>query len=217
MSDVSALQAPDLPELEQLSLAAVLDASAIDVSGALVAGDGSAVQAGRVRVRESELRAVVLEAGNVPGLTLADVIMRDCGMSNVNGREGRLTRVEVHHSQLVGFDLSRGDVRDVRVVDSSLQLASFASATLRNVVFERVSLAEASFMHARLESVAFVDCRLQGADFRHAKLAGCAIRGASLAGVLGVEFLRGLRMPWPDVMASAGALAVALGIDIEPD
>ena len=141
-------------------------AGAIDLTGALVAGDGSTVQAGRVRLRESELRGVVLEPGNVPGLTLGDVIMHDCGLSNVDAREGRLARVEVHRSQLVGFGLSRGDIRDLRVVDSSLQLASFASATLRNVVFERVNLTEASFMHARLEAVAFVDCRLEGADFR---------------------------------------------------
>jgi uncharacterized protein YjbI with pentapeptide repeats len=214
VTDVSALQAPDLPELEEASLP---DEGTIDLSGAVVTGDGRAVAASRVRVRESELRAVVLEAGTAPGLTLADVIMRDCGMSNVDGREGRLTRVEVHRSQLVGFGLSRGDVRDLRVVDSSLQLASFASATLRNVVFERANLAEASFMHARLESVAFVDCRLAGADFRHVKLAGCVLRGASLEGVLGVESLRGLRMPWPDVLGSAGALAAALGIDVESD
>jgi uncharacterized protein YjbI with pentapeptide repeats len=215
MTDVSALQAPDLPELEAVSLP--VDAAAIDLSGALVAGDGSALRAARVRLRECELHGVVLAAGSAPGLMLADVIMRDCGMSNVDGREGRLSRVELHRSRLVGFGLSRGDVRDLRVVDSSLQLASFASATLRNVVFERVNLAEASFMHARLESVAFVDCRLSGADFRHVTLAGCAMRGASLDGVLGVDSLRGLRMPWPDVLASAGALAVALGIDIESD
>lgn len=213
MTDVSALQAPDLPELEPGSLSA--GSGAIDLSGALVAGDGGTVAAERVRIRESELRGIVLEPGNVPGLTLIDVILRDCGMSNVDGREGSLNRVEVHRSQLVGFGISGGEVRNVRVVDASLQLASFASGKLRNVVFERVNLAEASFMHARLESVAFVDCRLEGADFRHAKLAGCVIRGASLDGVLGVESMRGLRMPWPDVMASAAALAVALGIDIE--
>ena len=215
MTDVPALQAPDLPDLVAVSLPAAADAGAIDLSGALFTGDGGTLPAGRVRVRESELRGVVLEAGSVPGLTLADVIMRDCAMSNVDGREGRLNRVEIHRSQLVGFGLNGGDVRDLRVVDSSLQLASFASATLRNVVFEQVNLAEASFMHARLEAVAFVDCRLQGADFRHAKLAACAIRGASLDGVLGVDSLRGLRMPWPDLMASAGALAAALGIDVE--
>ena len=216
MTDVSALQAPDLPPLEEVSLAAA--AQAIDdLAGALVSGDGGSVAAGRVRVRESELRGVVFAPGNSPGLTLADVILRDCGMSNLDGREGRLNRVEMHRSQLVGFALSGGDVRDLRVVDSSLQLVSFASATLRNVVFERVNLAESSFMHARLESVAFVDCRLDGADFRHARLTACAIRGASLDGVLGVESLRGVRMPWPDVLASAGALAAALGISVEPD
>jgi len=217
VTDVSALQAPDLPELEDVSLSTAAEAGALDVSAALVTGDGSAVAAARVRVRESELRGVVLEPGTVPGLTLTDVILRDCGMSNVDAREGRVTRVEVHRTQLVGFGLDRGEIRDLRVVDSSLQLASFASATLRNVVFERVNLAEASFMHARLESVAFVDCRLQGADFRHAKVAGCAIRAASLDGVLGVESMRGLRMPWPDILASAGALALALGIDVEAD
>jgi uncharacterized protein YjbI with pentapeptide repeats len=215
VTDVSALQAPDLPELVEASLAP--DAGTIDLSGALVTGDGLAVQAQRVRVRESELQGVTLEPGNVPGLTLADVIIRDCGMSNVDAREGHLSRVEMHRSQLVGFGVSLGQVRDLRVVDCSLQLASFASATLRNVVFERVNLAEASFMHARLESVAFVDCRLEGADFRHAKLTGCAIRGASLDGVLGVESMRGLRMPWPDLLGSAGALAAALGIDVDPD
>jgi uncharacterized protein YjbI with pentapeptide repeats len=215
VTDVSALQAPDLPELQELALPS--DGGAVDLSGALVAGGGAAVAVTRVRVSESELRGVVLEPGHLPGLALADVIMRDCGMSNVDAREGRLSRVEMHRSQLVGFGLTRGDVRDLRVVDSSLQLASFASATLRNVVFERVNLAEASFMHARLESVTFVDCRLQGADFRHVKLTGCAIRGASLEGVLGVECLRGLRMPWPDVLASAGALAAALGIDVAAD
>jgi len=215
VTDISALQAPDLPDLEQITLR--LDDGAIDLSGARVDGDAGAVTATRVTARESELRGVTLEPGTVPGLTLADVILRDCGLSNLDAREGRLTRVEVHRSQLVGFGLTRGDVRDLRVVDSSLQLASFASATLRNVVFERVNLAEASFMHARLESVAFVDCRLQGADFRHVKLAGCLVRGASLDGVLGVESMRGLRMPWPDVLASAGALAAALGIDVESD
>jgi len=215
VTDVSALQAPDLPELEELPLSA--DGGVIDLSGALVVGESAPVRASRVRVRESELRGVVFEAGNLPGLTLADVIMSDCGLSNVDGREGHLIRVEMRRSQLVGFGLTGGEGRDVRIVDSSLQLASFASATLRNVVFERVNLAEASFMHARLESVAFRDCRLDGADFRHVKLAGCAIRGASLDGVMGVEALRGLRMPWPDVLASAAALAVALGIEVESE
>ena len=219
MTEIASLQSPDLPELTAVELTAGSDE--LELSGALVARDGSQshepVAVRRVRVLESELRGLVLEAGTAAGLTLIDVRLDGCGLSNVDGREGLLTRVELCRSQLVGFGFTRGEVRDLRVMDCSLQLASFTSATLHNVVFERVNLSEASFMDARLEAVAFVDCRLEGADFRDARLSGCAIRGATLDGVLGVESLRGLRMPWGDVLSSAGALAAALGITIEQE
>lgn len=78
-------------------------------------------------------------------------------------------------------------------------------------------MTDASFMAARLESVEFIGCKLTGADFRGAKIKGCAIRGSSLDDVLGIESLRGLRMPWGDLLASAGALAAALGIAVEAD
>jgi uncharacterized protein YjbI with pentapeptide repeats len=187
----------------------------LELSAARVGASDGPLAARRVRVRESELDGVVFEPGNAPGLTLVDVVVRGCGLSNLDAREGLMSRVEIRGSQLVGFGFTRGEVRDLWVVDSSLQLASFASAKLTNVVFERVNLAESSFMDARLEAVAFVDCRLDGADFRRAFVSGSAIRGASLEGVLGVESLRGVRMPWADVIGSAGALAAALGIVVE--
>lgn len=221
MTEIAALQAPDLPELAPIAVDR--GAEDLDLSGVLVGADASDAAGGRplaarrVRVRESELRGLVLEPGTAAGLTLIDVILDGCGLSNVDGREGLMRRVEIRRSQLVGFGFSRAEIRDLRVVDSSLQLASFTSAALHNVVFERVNLAEASFMDARLEAVAFVDCRLEGADFRDARLSSCAIRGASLDGVVGVESLRGTRMPWPDVLSSAGALAAALGITIEQE
>jgi uncharacterized protein YjbI with pentapeptide repeats len=211
---IAALQAPDLPELTPV-VPVLSDSGDLELSGARVSGFGAAVAPRRVRVRESELEGLVFEAGNAPGLSLVDVVMRNCNLSNVDAREGLLTRVAMHGSQLVGFGFTRGEIRDLHVTDSSLQLASFSSAKLHNVVFERVNLAEASFMEARLEAVAFVDCRLDGTDFRRATLSGCAIRGASLDGVLGVESLRGVRMPWADVVGSAGALATALGIVVE--
>lgn len=71
-------------------------------------------------------------------------------------------------------------------------------------------------MDAQLETVTFIDCKLAGADFRGVKLKGCAIRGTSLDGVLGVDCLQGVAMPWVDVLDSAGAIAAALGIRIEP-
>jgi hypothetical protein len=72
-------------------------------------------------------------------------------------------------------------------------------------------------MEAQLAAVEFVDCRLSGADFRGVKTKGCAIRSSSLDGVLGVDSLKGVAMPLADVLASAAALATALGIVVEFD
>ena len=206
--------APDLPELERTALAG---SGPIELSGALVDSPGAdPVRASRVSIIESELRGVTLEAKVAPGLRLRDVILRDCSLSNIDGREGEIARVEIHHSQLVGFGATRSRIRDLRVVDSSLQLASFVGARLQRVVFAGVQLSEASFEHTRLDAVQFIDCRLDGADFTGATLTDCAIRGSSLDGIAGIASLRGVRMPWPDVLGSAAALARAFGIEIEP-
>ena len=208
-----AIQAPDLARLEAQQLP---QDGELLLSGALVEPDGGgSVSARRVRVRESELRGVTLDVDNAPGLELTDAVLRDCGLSNVDAREGRIRRVQLRHCRMVGFSCALGELQDVRLIDCSLELGSLASARLRNVSFERVNLAEASFMEARLEAVEFVDCKLAGTDFRRASVGACAIRGASLDGVLGIDSLRGLRMPWTDALASAGAMAAALGIVIE--
>jgi uncharacterized protein YjbI with pentapeptide repeats len=216
----SALQAPDLPELEPTELAGAARGGAVELRQALVRArppGAEPVRAQQARIRESELHGVVLEAGGSPGLELIDVVLRDCGLSNVDAREGVLRRVEAHRCRLVWFGISNGDVQHLRIVDSSLQLASFAWARLRHVVFERVNLTDSSFMGARLEDVEFIDCTLGGADFRQAAIRGAAIRGASLTGVLGIESMAGLRMEWTDVLASAAELAAALGITVLDD
>jgi uncharacterized protein YjbI with pentapeptide repeats len=211
------IQAPDLPELATPSPIPGADGDGdLALTGVLVAPEANTVvHARRVRLRECELRGLQVQADNAPGLELMDVILRDCDLSNIDGREGSVARVQAERCRMVGFGLSGGRVRDLAVTDSTLQLASFARAGLQRVVFERVNLAEASFMEARLERVAFVDCRMTGADFRGARLTACEIRGASLEDILGIESLRGLRMPWGDVVASAGAMAQALGISVD--
>jgi hypothetical protein len=96
-----------------------------------------------------------------------------------------------------------------------MMLCSFAHSALRRVAFENVNLREASFLETRLTSVSFSGCDLTGADFRGARLKECTIRGSSLDGVVGVESLRGLTMPWVDLVGSVEALAAALGIEVE--
>jgi uncharacterized protein YjbI with pentapeptide repeats len=206
---------PDLPELEPLALAGLDDATAVVLEGVRVDGRGAGALGGRgLRAIECELLGVTVADGHAPGFELRDVILRGCDLSNVEAREGTLRRVEIHESRLVGFGLSGGEAADVRVIGSSLRLASFAGARLRGVVFRGVDLTEATFLDAELDGVGFLGCRLAGCDFRGARVRAGAIRGANLDGVLGIGALRGIEMPWTDVVASAAAMAEALGIGI---
>ena len=208
---------PDEPDLQPHALA-LDDAGGLVLDGALVAPPSAEpVRAARVVIKESELRGVTFQAPAATALELRDVRLSGCDLSNVEAPEPSIWRVEVADSRLLGFRAAGGDVRELRVTDSSLALATFAFARLRNVVFERVDLTEASFMEARLDRVEFIDCRLAGTDFRGATLNVCAIRGASLDGVVGIESLRGVRMPWSDIVGSAAALAAGLGIQVESD
>jgi uncharacterized protein YjbI with pentapeptide repeats len=209
---------PDLPDLEELQIEASELPVAVALEGVLVEQPGQhRVRADAIRIKESELRGVTVETERPVDFLLSDAVLRDCDLSNVAARGGTIKRTELHQSRLVGFDLSEGSAQDVRLIDCSLTLATFAFAQLRTVVFERVNLAESSFMQSVLHEVEFIDCKLDGVDFRGVRLNGCAIRGSSLDGVLGVDSLRGLTMPWEDVVGSAAAMALALGIETEAD
>jgi uncharacterized protein YjbI with pentapeptide repeats len=205
--------APDLPELQLTD--PEREGGSLVLDGARVDPRDEALRVEGVEIVESELRGVTLEAGRPLEFRLRDTVLRDCDLSNIEGREATLTRVVVSNSRLIGVAFSPAKLRDVAVADSMLSLASFAFGELRDVLFERVNLREASFMEARLENVSFIDCQLEGADFRGVRLRDCVMRGSSLEGVIGVESLRGLTMPWADVVASAGVLAAAAGIEIE--
>jgi uncharacterized protein YjbI with pentapeptide repeats len=117
----------------------------------------------------------------------------------------------------VGFALTEGDLQDVHVGGGTMMLASLEQSRLQRVVFDEVVLREASFAGARLDDVTFAGCDLAGADFRGARLRNCVMRGSTLDGLVGIESLRGLSLPWPDLVASAGALAGALGIGVVED
>lgn len=213
-----AIDPPDLPELLDERLGDV-DPAELRLSGVRIeGGEGEPpIAATAVRINESELSGLVFEPEAVRDLTLRDVAMGGCDLSNVNARAGSMVRTTIARSRLVGLSVADLKIQDLHVEDSTMMLASFAGSKLRTVAFEGVNLREASFMEAALELVAFIDCDLAGVDFRGAKLQRCLIRGSSLEDVSGVGSLKGLTMPWPDIVASAGALAQELGINIEAD
>jgi uncharacterized protein YjbI with pentapeptide repeats len=214
------LRPPRIPdELLARALAECDTAGEFDLEGARVEADadGASISARWVEIVESDLTAVTFDAGVLRHLDVRDSVFRMCDLSNVATRRGSVRRAELRQSRLVGFTLTDGDVEDVRAVGGSMMLASFEQSRLQRVVFDEVDLREVSFAGAHLAGVAFLDCDLAGADFRGARLRNCLMRGATLDGVAGIESLRGLAMPWPDLVASTGALAAALGITVAED
>jgi uncharacterized protein YjbI with pentapeptide repeats len=67
-------------------------------------------------------------------------------------------------------------------------------AALTDVVFERCELREATLSGARLERV--------------------EMRACDLAALRGAEALKGVRMPWSDVLENAPLFAATLGVEI---
>jgi uncharacterized protein YjbI with pentapeptide repeats len=208
--------APDLPEFAATDTGVrpgddglVLDRVRLELDGAV------RVPVTAMQISESDIRGLSIDPGPSLGLRLTDVALRNCDLSNLQASEGSLNRVAIGRSKLIGFGIDGGRAWDLRVTDSSLSLASFAYTGLRDVIFERVNLREASFTEARLEGVEFIDCQLEGLDLRRARLKHCSIRGSALDGVIGIEALKGVTMPWADVVASAAALADTVGINVE--
>lgn len=167
-----------------------------------------------VRIAAADVRGLGLEGGDVD-LHLRDSVLADCDLSNVQSRKAHVHRVEFQGCRLVGLGLIESELESVKFSEGTLMLGSFGHSRLHRVVFEGVNLSEASFVGADLTQVVFDRCVLTGTDFRSARLSACEIRGSSLDGVLGISSLKGVTMPAADVVASAAALAAALGIDID--
>jgi uncharacterized protein YjbI with pentapeptide repeats len=85
------------------------------------------------------------------------------------------------------------------------------------VTFEDCRLAQTDFLDSQLRDVRFDRCDLTEADFRGATLRRCEARGCELSAIQGADRLRGLSMPWPEIVANAGVWATALGLAVLED
>lgn len=133
-----------------------------------------------------------------------------------NRREARFSarRVEILRGRLTGAQLPESTLVDVTFADCRADLVSFRFAKLERVVFRDCRLEEADFYGAELEDVLFERCDLRLASIDHARSKRVELRGCNLDGMQGAEALRGVRMPWNDIVGNAPLFAAALGIEI---
>src|SRR3954466_1152683 len=166
---------------------------------------------------DSEFDGTDLSAAKLQNLFLVDCRLQRANLANTVVRNGSMRRVEFGGCRLTGFQWTGGEVRESSFADCRADMASFESSRLSHVSFSDCDMREADLRSARLEAVRFERCDLSGADLRGARLERCEMRGCTLDGLRGAERLRGVAMPWPDILAAAGVFAGELGVRVLDD
>lgn len=144
---------------------------------------------------------------------LVDAVVEGREWSNLRVLRLSLRRVELRLCRLTGTELAESMLEDVTFRECRLDFAGLRFAKLERVVFSDCRMADCDFGGAMLEDVLFERCELREADFSAAKAKRVELRGCDLEGLRGVESLRGVRMPWNDVLQNAPLFAAALGIE----
>jgi uncharacterized protein YjbI with pentapeptide repeats len=145
---------------------------------------------------------------------LTDVIVRDADWANRRITRASVLRAELHTVRLTGADLAESTFRDVRFVGCRLDLAAARLSRFERVVFSDCRLEELDLYGSQLQDVLFERCVLREATISGVKSKRVELRGCDLTGLRGAEALRGMRMPWNDVLENAPLFAAVVGIEI---
>jgi uncharacterized protein YjbI with pentapeptide repeats len=163
---------------------------------------------------EARFERVDLSGARLANLFLSDCELASCNLANAAVHGGSMRRVVVEGGRLTGLLWTAGSIRDAEFRDCRADMASFERCQLERVLFSDCDLRDADFRSVRAESLVFSRCDLSGADLTHAQLSGCEMSGCTLDGLRGVDRLRGVAMPWPDILAAAGVFAGELGVRV---
>ena len=185
------------------------------MSERLVAGnDWSSRDAVGLRLTECRLDNVALDETELRRSGIRDVLVAGGSWANGDAGEAFLKRVEFRNTRLTGVSFANATLEDVVFGDCRLDLSSFRFAKLSSVRFDGCLLAESDFYEAAVKAVVFSSCSLVEASLAGVTFDDTELRGCDLSAIGNAERLRGVRMPWADIVQSADVLAAGLGIEI---
>ncbi|WP_420174977.1 pentapeptide repeat-containing protein [Luteococcus sp. OSA5] len=167
----------------------------------------------------AELVSLRIDGGSLAGsrwyrTNWVDLALRQADAANTAFHESTLKRVTWQECRLVGLTLSGCTLTDVAHRDCLLSMANLRFANLNRVEFVGCDLRGADFTSARLTEVRFIDCLLDEANFTEARCDRVEINGGALAGLRGIDGLRGASIQVSDVLELAGPMARALGLEL---
>lgn len=119
--------------------------------------------------------------------------------------------------RLTGVVLADAKMTNVAFVECRIDMSSMRFSHLEQVVFENCLMQDADLSSASLSSVMFRDCDLAKASLAETTVVQSEMRGCDLDGIKNPEQLRGVGMPWDDILRNAPVIAAAAGIHVADD
>jgi len=207
---------PDLPDVFSSDIP--LELRAVEVRGRHLVGFGlSGRDATSLLLIESRIEDVNLSGAILRRVSIRDTVIERGNWANADASEATMTRVEIRGVRLTGAVFASAQIKDVTFVGCRLDLSSFRFAQLDGVRFENCRMDETDLYRATITSVAFSTCDLTKASLAETTFHRGEMRDCELNGVGNPEQLRGVAMPWPDIIRSAAVLASGVGVRILED
>jgi uncharacterized protein YjbI with pentapeptide repeats len=206
---------PDVTEELEILVEAPLDLRGVLILEQHLMGldlsdrNGEGVQLAECRVENVDLSGATLRRSS-----MRDVVVDGGSWANVDVTEATLQRIELRNVRLTGAVLAGVSLRDMSFVDCRMDLSAIRFGRLERVRFENCRMEEIDLYEAKLSSVIFAGCALTNASLAKATFASCEMYECDLDGIGNPEQLRGVGMPWPDIVRSARVLAAAAGIHV---
>ena len=207
--------APDVTDELDILAEAPLDLRGVQILEQQLVGlhlserNGEGLQLVECRAENLDLSGAALRRAS-----MRDLVVDGGSWANVDVTDATLQRVELRNVRLTGAVLAGVSLRDVSFVDCRMDLAAIRFGRLERVRFENCRMDEIDLYEAKLSSVVFAGCGLTHASLAKAAFASCEMYECDLDGIANPEQLRGVGMPWPDIVRSAAVLAAAAGVEV---
>jgi len=169
-------------------------------------------KAAELRVEGSVLERVCLADCKFGSITMKDVRLVGCELSNLSAHGMSLTRVEFIDCRMTG--LSGGDVEGLNVLirEGDQRYCQIRASRFKGAEFDGCNFEEADFQGTDFSGSIFRRCNLQNVEMGKANLFDADLRGSMVEGLhIAPEGLRGAVAD----PAQAMIFALLLGIRIE--
>lgn len=204
----------DLPALTPLDVSELISYGSYEAA-LLTRADISGLDLSGAQFLDCELSIVDAAAPDFSNARFASTHLDRWNAPEVAARRSAWRNVEVTQSRLGAIELFDATIRSVRFVGCKIGWLNLRAARLQDVEFVDCVFDELDLGQAEVERVRFTECEIRSLRVDQTKLSNLDLRGAHLAGISGLDNLRGATITMQQAVELIEVFADHLGIQVE--